>query len=1058
MIYYGSGMMTDARLGAEQVSAIFLGDELLWRPGFNTLPTDIYFAANGNDMTGLGTQASPLKTLAVANVIPRTDKLLHFRGGDTFEGTLHMVSKSWAISYGSGKAKILSGMSYGALMVNTDNSGIYNLIFEGAGVTLNETQGVLAMNAREDTTYLNGLVIQGCEVMEYGDNGILVSARNGVSGYNNPKILDNDVHDCVGNTKDGHTGGIIMYGVEGKNSAVAVKDLWGLATMKPLFNDVVVTGNHVHDCLGTPGTPNHSGNGIIVAQANRGIVEYNLVEDCGSNNTSYAGPVGCWAWDSIGIKIRHNIVKRQGSSGPDGGGFDLDGGCVDCLLEYNLCIDCQGPGLLLYAFNDRKDWPTNKLLNFKGNIARYNISLRCGSGGFSKYGMFLGTGRPVTSDWKGCLVHNNTIVTEDVNGAAPDNFVVFSYDGVLADHLTGKVVNNIFYHKGSGLLVDMRKNRLTIENNVFYSTKNKSMRYYGFDYTEPRLWKESSATDGPPKEFARNNLSLYMRNPMFKNDSSDDPADYQPAAGSPMYGIGADILTEYGIVRPDVDYLGNVIPLNGKLWTPGAIEPAAALPNRLTNPANIAGSGWSLTDTASIETGQPGMLGTATAQKIVVGAEKAIAELTQARSYGAGPKTVRRGAFVKSAGAPGAALGKIGPETYPYELNDGYSLFDIGLGRYDADFTTGYTNDKLLWSRIQKRPNGYWLILQEVELHPYWTSDRFLLAPSRSYAEQMDNLDWDDPTTWKPQLIGNGWSGLLVDGTFEYLISESYPRNPLVLVGDNNVMLQGSAHYLQSLAYCPVVNLGLSGQKDNMVPYQIGAKGLTATVSGNVIPASGSVVVTALSQPFLTIANLGKDTAVPVTLNGVKGTLRTPSGTLVTDYVFTRSVAGSAVATPANSTLTVDGGTFDNGIAILWFGHNRASTAAVTIQAYADCVAWARSKFGERFIVVSVIPNSGETNGTGGATAVTTINTSLKATYPNNYLDVKTALMNAYDPAKPQDVADRNNGIIPSSLRSDALTLNDKGFKTLWDAELDFMLAKNWLPIDAVYVGGVRND
>lgn len=756
MIYANDFPMTDLRLGETPVSAVYLGEILIWRPEFFSYPETVHFAANGDDMLGNGTIGAPLKSLALANQIPREGKTILFRGGDTFEGTLHMAPNQAASSYGSGKARIASGMGEGALSVNCPNSVITNLEFEGAGITLNPTAGIRATNNLDTSVFLPGLVIEDCIVHEYGDDGIRVSARNAPSGFLAPRINRNVVHDCVGNTRNGHTGGIIVYAVESEQYDEANgKELWGIRNKPASFVDVEVRDNHVYRCLGTPGTPNHSGNGIIIAQTLRGVMEGNLVEDCGHNNTSQAGPVAAWTWDSIEVVLRRNVALRQGSNGPDGGGFDLDGGCVDCLLEYNVCMDCAGPGILLYAFNDKPFWPQARLRDFMRNTARYNISIRCGAGGFSKYGIFLGTGRPVGSDWKDCLVYNNTIVTDNFQGTMADCFVVYSYDGVLADHLTGIVTNNIFLQKGDGLMGDVRKNRLVIEGNVYSTTQGRPMRYYGFDWQDFADFVDSSSTDGPPKEFLRNAVSAYERDPMFINDSSDNPADYQPVAGSPMWGMGIDITREYGLSRPAEDFLGNPINLpDRKFWTPGAIECLTGPVNRLADPNNLAGAAWVPDNEMEVVPNQMGMTGQLTAQLIRPKLRENWGDLVQLRTYSPGSKRVRRGAFVKSFGVEAVRLTTW--RAPMYDSGVGAVFFDLKRGLF-VDRSADVPIYPLIKNpRIMKRADGWWLVMYEFDIPADWTSDYFGIAPAGW------NLNWN--------LVGNGWDGLIVDGVFEYLV------------------------------------------------------------------------------------------------------------------------------------------------------------------------------------------------------------------------------------------------------------------------------------------------
>jgi hypothetical protein len=59
---------------------------------------------------------------------------------------------------------------------------------------------------------------------------------------------------------------------------------------------------------------------------------------------------------------------------------------------------------------------------------------------------------------------------------------------------------------------------------------------------------------------------------------------------------------------------------------------------------------------------------------------------------------------------------------------------------------------------------------------------------------------------------------------------------------------------------------------------------------------------------------------------------------------------------------------------------------------------------------------------------IETLRTTLATTYPSNFWDVQTALVNSYNSGIPQDVIDFGRGITPSSLRADTIHLNGSGY------------------------------
>ncbi|MGZ2475543.1 right-handed parallel beta-helix repeat-containing protein [Sinorhizobium medicae] len=738
MINLGSAEIGDLRVGASQVARVYLGEDIIWQPNFDSLPAAIYFSATGNDDTGAGTQAAPFKTLKMANAVARAGKTLYFRGGDTFTGTLLARPGCVYNSYGTGKATISSGNSEAILLDNADSAQVRRLIAQGSGTTVNGTHGIRAINSHSEGIQVDDVVIDSCEVRGYGRNGIFATVADYPSGLTGLQITNNIVEDCTQNDERGHTGGIIVAAEEA--------DFWGLATYPASHRDVVVTGNTVRRCKGKRDAPNHVGSGIIVAQTEGGLVENNLAEDCGENSTNQAGPVGIWAWDAIGVVIRKNTVLRQRSARADGGGFDLDGGCKDCVLEYNFSMGCTGPGIIIFSFDDTA-YPANKLLDYSNNVARYNLSVRDGQTVRSEFGMFIGTMRPVASDFQNIRVYNNTIVVDTVGAFSPTCLSIQTFGGVDFSHATGVIANNIFLQKGAGLLCDVRTTAMQIHGNCFHSVQGTAMRAFGFDWETVDQWISASGN----KEFLHGTHTIFVDNPQLVNDSGIDPEDLRPADDSPLYGVGMDINAEFGIARPTEDFLGNALPATQVFFTPGAMEPATPLPNLLTSP-NVLSTGWELNDIDLIS-GLPGMFGGTSAQNIRVDAEGAA--VGQLRTFTAGTeKFFRRGGFVKPAADVIAAV--IGNRR-PDEADYWWTWFDIVAGELDDADAWGAYLDSVPRFRMQKRPNGFWLIMHEMKIPSTWTQDKFWAQPSAPHPVRGGIND------------GLG-RGLIHDGFFEFRV------------------------------------------------------------------------------------------------------------------------------------------------------------------------------------------------------------------------------------------------------------------------------------------------
>ena len=157
-------------------------------------------------------------------------------------------------------------------------------------------------------------------------------------------------------------------------------------------------------------------------------------------------PVGIWAWDSRNIIIQYNeSFNNKTGATKDGGGFDLDGGMVNSIMQYNYSHDNDGPGYLLAQFSYARE--------HKENIVRYNISENdCR---INRYGIIH-----IWGDIEDAFIYNNTIFH-----SGPDTShayaVAFRYneDQRILDNFASKIslLNNIFYTSGKLPLVSNPK-------------------------------------------------------------------------------------------------------------------------------------------------------------------------------------------------------------------------------------------------------------------------------------------------------------------------------------------------------------------------------------------------------------------------------------------------------------------------------------------------------------------------------------------------------------------------------------------------------------------------
>ena len=141
-------------------------------------------------------------------------------------------------------------------------------------------------------------------------------------------------------------------------------------------------------------TANHSGSGILLDNCRIGRIERCIAHGNGGENAGRTGgPCGIWthASDRIIITTCCSYSNRTGGRF-DGGGFDLDGGVTNCVIEYCRSWDNDGAGYLVWNYE-------NAPFRLTGNIIRDCVSEN--DGRKNGYGaLHIGTsGEPVTDIW-----------------------------------------------------------------------------------------------------------------------------------------------------------------------------------------------------------------------------------------------------------------------------------------------------------------------------------------------------------------------------------------------------------------------------------------------------------------------------------------------------------------------------------------------------------------------------------------------------------------------------------------------------------------------------------
>jgi len=228
-----------------------------------------------------------------------------------------------------------------------------------------------------------------------------------------------------------------------------------------------------------------------------------------------------------------------------------------------------------------------------------------------------------------------------------------------------------------------------------------------------------------------------------------------------------------------------------------------------------------------------------------------------------------------------------------------------------------------------------------------------------------------------------------------------------IAVGDSLTAGAGGTPYptqLSALLGVSVQNIGVGGQISTSISGRFGGNTVPfITVTGNQIPASGAVTVTA--QSFYLQTNQGPGGLLG-TLGGVAGTLTSTAfdgNGNPTTTTFTRTIPGNVVKLNTLTPFFID--TSDNRLnktAIIWLGRNNLTATATVLADTANAIAGMKC-LNKQFVVMGILSGVTEGSGTANYTNIQSVNSQLRALYPNNYIDIRETLVNASNPALPYD-------------------------------------------------------
>lgn len=455
-----------------------------------------YISPNGNDSNGGNSPEDAWKTIDKINsldLLPGSRIL--FESGQTFKGNLVFTENDGndpanpvlISTYGSGKATLLAGTGAGIYAYNTSGFKIDRLIISGSGMNVNTNSGIYFYNDLPGDTKLSNIQITNNEVSGFRDFGIVIGAYNGNSGFNEVLIDRNTVHDIL-------DVGISSYGDFSPTKS-------GYA-----HSNITVSNCEVYNIPGYS-KPKHSGNGIVLSDVQYSTIEYSTVYDCGMGNTNCGGPVGIWYWDADSVIIQHSEAYNISSgTGCDGGGFDLDGGVTNGIMQYNYSHDNDGAGYLVGQFTGAR--PMDNI------IVRYNISQNdAATNGGSVY-LFNGADK-----MNNIYIYNNTFYIEEKSSNKASAAVKYLEWNTIKGNIN--IFNNILYaNNGADLLIVPKGYSGNFQGNLYYGSQELSYTYQGSSFNSLEAFRSTG------NEVYNNEPAGYEGDPILSAPGTGDIVGY----------------------------------------------------------------------------------------------------------------------------------------------------------------------------------------------------------------------------------------------------------------------------------------------------------------------------------------------------------------------------------------------------------------------------------------------------------------------------------------------------------------------------------------------------
>lgn len=344
-----------------------------------------YVSSTGNDTADGTSEATAWQTANRAWQHYKNDAVeneaILFEGGQTFDCTDTLWAE-WAPaqftfgSYGTGRATlrrtVAETFASGFIsLYNCSNFVFHDLIFDANGMN---TRAVL-LNGSVD---MSGFWFLNCDFINALQDGLLF-------GQDSADSVLSDIFVSGGTARNNGRNGIMSYSSEGGYDQ---RDARQIASVT--IDGVTAHGNGAA--------------GIVLSGARDSSIERCPAYD---NGALIGGGGGVYIYDCTRTYIRYcEAHENKTPDAVDGLGFDIDGGCYRCAIEYCYSHDNAGAGFLMCTYSDA---PTSDC------EIRHCISVNDDLNDKAIYGglmAFTHSTAPITNS----RFYNNTVI--NTNGAA----------------------------------------------------------------------------------------------------------------------------------------------------------------------------------------------------------------------------------------------------------------------------------------------------------------------------------------------------------------------------------------------------------------------------------------------------------------------------------------------------------------------------------------------------------------------------------------------------------------------------------------------------------------